>query len=453
MSASIVPGEVTSRVINQFRELISLYGYEVLDLPVLEAADLFLVKAGDQVINQLFTFERNGQQLALRPEFTAAAAYHYRQLHAYENPVVRWQFVGPVFIDEADNALKEQLSLGAELIGMAGPVADAEIMGMAVAGLRRVGLNNLRLTLGHTGLVRRLLARFNLDSRTTRFLLHHLSRLKDEGKVAVLGSLDQLLLGRAVSEGEADAVWSAVNTQQMLDVLLDTTQRGITMGGRTRQDIAQRLLQKRQRFAERHQIIPALDLLEDLLHISGSPSTALPAIRALLLPLNDAAINAIITDWEETIALLRAYGIPDDMITVAPHLARGWEYYTGMVFELWSGGAHLGGGGRYDELVRLLGGGDDVPAVGFAYYMDELLEQISDVSSTPAMRLLHTGNPGAAVDWAQALRNRGLAVRMMMVGQPAELEVSGDGSISFQGKTYSRGQVDALITELQRGTP
>jgi histidyl-tRNA synthetase len=452
MNASVFRGEATSRAISQLRDLFALYGFEVVDLPTLEAADLFLVKAGDQVINQLFTFERNGHQLALRPEFTAAAAFHYRQKYPSENPDVRWQFAGSVFVDEVDNVLREQLSLGAELMGVAGPVADAEIMGMAVSGLRHIGLDDIRLTVGHTGLVRHLLSRFNLDSRTTRFLLHHLRTLRNEGKSAVLRSLDQLLLGRAPTDDETDGVWSEVNTQQMLDVLLDTTQRGTTMGGRTRQDIAQRLLQKRQRFAERQQIVPALDLLESLLRISGEPKTALPAIRQLLASLHDSALNTIVEAWENSVSLLYADDIAEGAITIAPHLARGWEYYTGMIFELWAGNSHLGGGGRYDELVRLLGGGNDVPAVGFAYYMDELLAKIPIVATPAILHLSYEDNASAAIQWAKTLRERGVAVSVSS-SPPTELTVSTAGSLSFRGNNYSLAQIDALATELQRGTP
>src|SRR5690606_11335496 len=77
------------------------FGYTIMEMPVIENADLFLTKAGDQVIEKLFTFERYGQQLALRPEFTAAAAYHYA--NSGNNAVVRWQFHGAIFEEYTQN--------------------------------------------------------------------------------------------------------------------------------------------------------------------------------------------------------------------------------------------------------------------------------------------------------------------------------------------------------------
>jgi histidyl-tRNA synthetase len=54
---------------------------------------------------------------------------------------------------------------------------------------------------------------------------------------------------------------------------------------------------------------------------------------------------------------------------------RGFEYYTGMIFQIYSGDAKLGGGGRYDALIPLMGG-QDTPASGFALQMNTLMNEI-----------------------------------------------------------------------------
>ncbi|HEX2622944.1 MAG TPA: ATP phosphoribosyltransferase regulatory subunit, partial [Phototrophicaceae bacterium] len=118
------------------------FGYVLIDTPVIEPASLFLTKAGDQIIEHLFSFEHNGQHYALRPEFTASAANRYVKQHL--EGVVRWQFNGPVFEDMPELAGQhwEYISVGAELIGMAGSDADAEMMSMAATGLTAQGLVN-----------------------------------------------------------------------------------------------------------------------------------------------------------------------------------------------------------------------------------------------------------------------------------------------------------------------
>jgi histidyl-tRNA synthetase len=55
--------------------------------------------------------------------------------------------------------------------------------------------------------------------------------------------------------------------------------------------------------------------------------------------------------------------------------AKGYEYYTGVVFQFFLEGRKIGGGGRYNDLVPLLGGGN-VPASGFALYIDQLMKDL-----------------------------------------------------------------------------
>ena len=61
---------------------------------------------------------------------------------------------------------------------------------------------------------------------------------------------------------------------------------------------------------------------------------------------------------------------------------RGITYYTGLIFDLDMGtdkdGYSVGGGGRYDGLVKSLGGESDVPAIGFALNIDTLLQTARD---------------------------------------------------------------------------
>jgi histidyl-tRNA synthetase len=57
---------------------------------------------------------------------------------------------------------------------------------------------------------------------------------------------------------------------------------------------------------------------------------------------------------------------------------RGFEYYTGSIFGFYSSGRRLGGGGRYDKLIPLVGG-KDICASGFALYIDELMDLLGEV--------------------------------------------------------------------------
>ncbi len=68
---------------------------------------------------------------------------------------------------------------------------------------------------------------------------------------------------------------------------------------------------------------------------------------------------------------------------VNPYVVRGLDYYTRTIFEYWSnddevGKSALGGGGRYDGLVEILGGREATPAVGLAMGMDRIIAKMRE---------------------------------------------------------------------------
>ncbi|HPN96516.1 MAG TPA: histidine--tRNA ligase [Candidatus Moranbacteria bacterium] len=70
---------------------------------------------------------------------------------------------------------------------------------------------------------------------------------------------------------------------------------------------------------------------------------------------------------------------------INPHLVRGLDYYTKTVFEIWSGLEEgrknsLGGGGRYDKLIKMMGG-EDTPAIGFALGMERIILEMKRVQA------------------------------------------------------------------------
>jgi len=445
------------------------YGYTLVDLPIIEPADLFLIKAGDQIVNRLFTFEHLGRQLALRPEFTAAAAFHYWLENGDNQPVTRWQFSGYVFDDNPNDFTqnRQRYSVGAELIGMGEPIADAEIVGMAVQMLIQEQLSDWQLRLGHSGLLRRALLQFRLDNRTERFLLTHLNALKnpDLGKAFVLDQLerissDALLSNHSQTEFSREEIdlLAAPNMQRIYDIVLEAVQRGTTMGGRTHDEIARRLLQKRRRTIEHQLVSSAIDFLIEWGKIAAPPREAFQAISHLIMD-DDPTSQAMLTDWRVIIDNLEIFDIPVNQITVQPDLARSWDYYTGMVFELnTKGGVQLGGGGRYDELSKLLGNKNNVPAVGFAYYMDKLITHISNsplVQQRDIVICVDSSTTPIGLHWAIQLRNQRFMVQILTeAGLPEITSLimypDEDGTLYLNETAYRLEEISLLTKELNR---
>ncbi|MEW5995878.1 MAG: histidine--tRNA ligase, partial [Candidatus Zixiibacteriota bacterium] len=104
-------------------------------------------------------------------------------------------------------------------------------------------------------------------------------------------------------------------------------------------------------------------------------------------------------------------------------IARGLEYYTDFVFEIYSDGVQVAGGGRYDELVKLLGG-DHTPAVGVGFGVDRMANAILSIGWTK-----HSGSPDCVVVFTEEkvlpnaleitskLRKRGLSVQLDLMNR------------------------------------
>jgi histidyl-tRNA synthetase len=441
----------------KLRNYLERFGYQSIEVPTLEPASLFLTKAGDQIIERLMTFEHQGNLFALRPEFTASAAYRY--LSEQRHDVVRWQFSGPIFEnirEEGTNTARpyQRHSIDVELIGYPGSFADAEIVALAILSLQDQGLRAFTVKLGHVGLTRHLLWRFNLDDRALRFLLKQRADLYEEQitRDEVIVKLDRYL---AVEK--RDTATSVVTTApapmttEMLSAVLSNTSRSQTLGGRTQHDIARRLLEKEQRAASRSQIIAALDFLIEWMAIRSPVDTALKQID-VYLDREDTIAQKLLNDWTQIVDHLQAYGIDPSHIELEPDLVRSWDYYNGMVFELQTrDDISLAGGGRYDDLAQLLGAPAPVPGVGFVYDVDAILSALGDETDT-VQGILMTGSSKSVLEWSMMLRSAGLVVTVLpdAPAQPPSdlIHITENGEADYAGRVYALTELDQLVEQL-----
>jgi histidyl-tRNA synthetase len=436
----------------QLHDQMALYGYEYISLPFIEPSDIFLTRAGDKIIHRLFTFDRFGQQLALRPEFTAAAAHLY--VMTQQKGIARWQFSGAIFEDEPDNHSLEyqKYSIGAECIGGSGIEADAETIAMAVDGISRLGIDNWKLVIGHVGLQRYLLSRFNLDSRTYRMLLSQREILKNhaEGKAIALENLQSILMQDNEGLIETNVVNSqdTRQTQHMLDVLLDSTRYGTTMGGRSRHDIAERLLNRREQVLDKSQIQAALDFFAYWVNLRAPLAEALWQVSDWIG--DDTEGQQLLAEWQQTITLLDAYGIDPKRILIQADLTKNWEYYTGLVFGIEAGDDnYIVGGGRYDDLTRILGSAKNIPAIGFAYYVDKLLPLLKLNPDNMRPVTLNGDNPADIIVWATYLRTNHIPVLINSQADNASVITIENGAARWQDSIYLFTEKENLLKDLK----
>ena len=161
------------------------------------------------------------------------------------------------------------------------------------------------------------------------------------------------------------------------------------------------------------------ELLSFLLSLKGKSSGFLHNAKALSLQ-SSPILRASLDDFINVATLLDSLDC-DYQIDITA--VRGFEYYTGGCFQLLAGGKKIGGGGRYDNLVPLMGG-KDVPACGFALYVDPvvmLLPQGSKESTEPGVLIKTRRITPEAVktcfNLAQSLRNAGYTAQFDFTGR------------------------------------
>jgi len=196
------------------------------------------------------------------------------------------------------------LQSGTEIIGSARPEADAEVIALSYEIMRELGLSDYELHIGHTRLLREVLAH---------------TGMKGDVQDPIMRAIDSREETRL--RAELDRAHLKAGDEKVLRSL-------ITLRG------GMKVLKQAEK------------LVADL----PKAKTALKNLHEIL---------------EHT----RSFGV--EKFTVDLGIARGLEYYTDLVFELYVDGVQVAGGGRYDELIELLGG-DPCPAVGVGFGVDRI---------------------------------------------------------------------------------
>jgi histidyl-tRNA synthetase len=334
-----------------WRKVAARYGFEEYDGPPLEPLELYTQKSGEEIVGQLYHFTDKGERaVALRPEMTPTLARMVgARAQALKKPI-RWFSIPQLFRYERQQRGRkhEHFQLNMDIIGEAGPGADAEVMAAVLDIMRALGLGAEQVRLRIS------------DRRVIVAELVGTLGVPADKLEGVLGVLDR---------SERDARWA-----DHLGVLLGAT------GG-------QPVIRFFQGLRE-----PA-----EVKRLRDSPNAG---------PLN------------ESLARLDAMGL-GAFVEVDFRIVRGLAYYTGIVFELFDAGKQLRaicGGGRYDGLMKDIGG-VDLPCVGFGMGDVVLGELLQEHRPPPAAVplgafLVAVGGDDVAtvLQLAHELRDRGVAV-------------------------------------------
>ena len=424
------------QVQDRLEQHLRLHGYQPIDLPILENTELYLRKSGEDIAARLYEFDYRSRRVALRPEVTASILRAYVERLQDEPLPLRLQYFGPVFRYEKpqQNRYRQFTLSGAELLGAKGPRADAEIINLACSGLEQVGIRDYKLVIGHTDVLEGFLQGLGLRKQLVNFLLRNMENLRKRGIDAVVASLREIYpeYERAAATADGNENRGGSRSQQLINVLREMTDgeahQAITDflhslniridSNREEGEVIERLLQKIREDQQGPKLQVALDFMQRLGELVGEPAETLPQAHSLAadFKLEGRALDAL----GRTLECLAEYGDIRGDIELDFGLNRGLHYYTGLIFELHCPAEtgeviQICGGGRYDNLVSILGGGEATPALGFAYGIERIASVVNvkngAASAEGAVCVIPVAEEdfAAGVAIARELRARGVA--------------------------------------------
>jgi histidyl-tRNA synthetase len=304
--------ELMKHIENRAREIAQLYRYREVITPVVESYELLAAKAGEEIRSRMYTFrDLGGRMVALRPEFTASIARLVATKLRNEPKPLRLFCVGSLYrYDEPQRGRFREFWQ-----------SDYELMGSdkPEADAEIIMLTNSLMNA--TGL------------RNCVFRVGH------------MGVLRGILSEESLKEKVQNEVMQLLDKKQFVDALKRVESAG----------------------ASKKCVIA----LQRVMKVKGS--SVFETVKRMERQVKgfERAVSAVRNLCKILELVLESEKID---VVVEAGFARGLEYYTGMVFEVYVPEMDIAlcGGGRYDKLIELFGG-EPTAAVGIAHGLDRIM--------------------------------------------------------------------------------
>lgn len=321
--------EERDALFNSIASIFKLSGFGPIDTPCLEYSEVLLGKGSDETDKQLFRFEdQGGRDVALRFDLTVPLARYVSQ---HQNDLCfpfRRYHIAPVWRAEKPQKgrYREFYQCDFDIIGSTGLTSDLEVLLVVHRVFQHIGIP-YRVRLNHRGLLAAILETFGFEAHATE-ALRAIDKLEKQGKAVVL---KELCSAAQANEEDAENLVAFISQLQAIIEPLE-----------------------------------ALDLIKEKCAPSERLSHSLERMRSLFHAFKSSHISP-------------------DSYTLDISIARGLDYYTGIVFEtqvleMPSLGS-VCSGGRYDDLTSLFSS-RVLPGVGGSVGIDRLLVALREKTNT-----------------------------------------------------------------------
>jgi histidyl-tRNA synthetase len=349
---------VEKKIFDIWRKTVEKYGYEEYGASVLEPAELYKAKSGDEIVNeQTYTFtDRGDREVTLRPEMTPTVGRMVANRKRELTFPLRWYSIPNLFRYEQPQRgrVREHWQLNVDIFGVESVAAEIEAISIAYDITRAYGLKDIDFEI-----------RLN-NRKVMNYVTRDVFGLDETAAQKIARLIDK--------KDKVKPEWFEAAAMEVL-------------GGKAKQFLT--LLNSKN--------------FEDF--TSQLPQTTEEHVG--------------IKEIRECLAGLERLGITNARFDQT--LMRGFDYYTGIVFEVYDlnplNRRSVFGGGRYDDLLSLFGN-EKVPAVGFGagdVIARDLMETyntvpMTSVSADVALCVVGDQNTPYALEVAQSLRNRNIRV-------------------------------------------
>jgi histidyl-tRNA synthetase len=308
---------VRDYLVDQAVQVFKGFGYEPLDSPVMELWETLSAKGGEDIEAETFKFtDKGNREVGLRFDLTVPLARIVASNPHLRKPFKRYA-VGKAWRYDRPQAgrYREFMQADVDIIGASSAAADAEVVLVALEFARRVLQKDYVIRINNRKVLKGLTEAAGVKGELAYECFRSIDKLDKIGKKGVVNEL----LSRGISEGSAA-------------VLLDA------------------------------------------LEIRGSGTSSLEAFSDLL---KESKIGSEGVDELNLMAGIFQAAEVSESVMFDMSLARGFDYYTGPVFEgRYIGGPDVGsilGGGRYDQLIEKFGG-QPTPATGISLGIDRFVD-------------------------------------------------------------------------------
>ncbi len=365
-----LPEEMAKRrwVLEKIRETFERYNFHEVLTPTFEYTDLFRLRSGEEVVKQLYAFlDKGGRDISLRPDMTSSVARLYVSAFQTAPKPIKWYYIANMFRYEEPQS--------------------GRYREFWQAGVELIGSEGVEADAE----VIALFAESYLATGLEDFTVNIGDRVLLDEFAKMLGVEDDIGLMRLIDKKDK------LSEEEFLKALKDF---GLSDEG--------------------------VEKVLSLIEIKGKPSEVLPKAEELF---TSEKAKEEIKRLYELVDLLDAYGV-SKWIRIDLGIARGFDYYTSIVFEAIApndlGIGSIGGGGRYDNLIEVFGG-KPTPATGFAIGVERLIPilewkgLIPEPKLRPDVYVIPIGNEAelkkTAVKVVSALRRAGVKADIELTGR------------------------------------